>query len=265
MAVTDPGTGDARWMRRFHPAPADAPRLVLLPHAGGSASFFRPLATALAERFDVLTAQYPGRQDRRAEPPIEDLTEYADRIHRALPSDGRPLALYGHSMGALLAFEVARRLEAAGRAPLAVVVSGRRAPSVHREDTVHLRDDSGLIAELRELSATHSSLLADEEVVRMILPALRGDYTAVERWTCPADSVLTAPLLALTGDADRWTGVDDTAAWAAHTTGAFRWEVLDGGHFFVVDHWQRLSGLVSGFVLDALGAVEAPAALGTPA
>ncbi|WP_406208057.1 alpha/beta fold hydrolase [Kitasatospora sp. NBC_01560] len=254
MAVTDPGTGDARWMRRFHPAPAaDTPRVVLLPHAGGSATFFRPLATALAPRFDVLTVQYPGRQDRRAEPRIEDLAEYADHVHRALPTDGRPLALYGHSMGALLAFEVARRLEADGRAPLAVVASGRRAPSVYREDTVHLRDDAGLIAEVRELSATDGSLLADEELVRMILPALRSDYTAVERWVCPPDAVLTAPLLAVTGDADRWTGIEETAAWAAHTTGAFRLEVLGGGHFFIVDHWERLAGLVADFTLDALG------------
>ncbi|MFB7669431.1 thioesterase II family protein [Kitasatospora sp. NPDC056138] len=251
MAETDPGTGDARWMRRFHPAPADAPTLVLLPHAGGAAGFFRTFATALKPRFDVLAVQYPGRQDRRTEPGVEDLAEYADRIHRALPSDGRPLTLYGHSMGALLAFEVARRLEADGRAPLAVVVSGSRAPSVRREGTVHLRDDAGLIAELRELSATHSSLLADEEVLRMILPALRSDYTAVERYTCPPGAVLTSPLLAVTGDADRWTSVEDAAAWSGHTTGAFRLEVLAGSHFFVADHWDRIAGLVSGFALGA--------------
>lgn len=117
------------WLRRFHPPGRDSHRLVVLPHAGGSASFFRPLAAALAPELDVLTVQYPGRQDRRSEKSIEDIGEYADRIHEVLLAEAdRPTALYGHSMGAILAFEVACRLEASGHAPLAVIASGRRAP-----------------------------------------------------------------------------------------------------------------------------------------
>ena len=243
------------WLRRFHRSGSDSTSLVVLPHAGGSASFFRPFSEALSPEFDVLTVQYPGRQDRRSEQRIENISDYADQIHAALrPHAGRPLALYGHSMGAVLAFEVARRLEGSGSTPVAVIASGRRAPSTHRAETVHQRDDDGIVAELRELSGTHANLLADEEIVRMILPALRSDYTAIERYTCPPEHTVSCPILALTGDADERTTIDETDAWRRHTTGRFEREVLAGGHFFIVDHQRRLAELVTDFVRRAGGA-----------
>ncbi|MGF1431357.1 thioesterase II family protein [Kitasatospora sp. LaBMicrA B282] len=236
------------WIRRFHPANDGAPRLVVLPHAGGSASFFRPFSTALSPELEVLTVQYPGRQDRRTEPTIDNVADYADAIHAALqPFADRPLTLFGHSMGAVLGFEVARRLEQSGHAPLGLIASGRRAPSTHREESVHLRDDNGIVAELRTLSGTHGDLLGDEEILRMILPALRGDYTAVERYSCPADRVVSCPILVLTGDEDPRTTLAEAEAWAGHTTAGSRLEVFTGGHFFIVDHQKRLAELVAEF------------------
>ena len=121
------------WIRRYRPAPEAAVRLVCLPHAGGSASYYLPMAQALAPGADVLAAQYPGRQDRYAEPPSESVRELAERIVEAVGGDDRPLALFGHSMGAVVAYEMALQLEAAGRAPVRLFVSGRRAPSALRD------------------------------------------------------------------------------------------------------------------------------------
>ena len=94
----------------------------------------------------------------------------------------RPVALFGHSMGATLGYEVARRLEARGARPLGLFASACRAPSAQRIEYVHQRDDDGLIAALKELSGTDSAVLGDDELLRMVLPAVRGDYTAVETY-----------------------------------------------------------------------------------
>ena len=139
----------ADWIRRYHPAPDAAARMLCLPHAGGSASFFFPMSRDLTPRVEVLAVQYPGRQDRYQEPCLTSVDDFADQIGAALAdlewadgADGeRPLALFGHSLGASVAFELTRRLEAAGRKPAVLFVSGRRAPSRHRTDTVHLRPD----------------------------------------------------------------------------------------------------------------------------
>lgn len=121
---------DGLWMRSYQPAAPSAPKLVCLPHAGGSASFFVPMARELAPRCEVLAIQYPGRQDRYAEPVLETVDELADRLFPVLRRNVEgPVALFGHSMGATLAFELARRFEAAGTVPSALFVSARTAPS----------------------------------------------------------------------------------------------------------------------------------------
>ncbi|WP_406163762.1 MULTISPECIES: thioesterase II family protein [unclassified Streptomyces] len=126
------------WIRRFHPAPEKPIRLVCLPHAGGTASSFFRYSQVLAATADVLTIQYPGRQDRRHEPPLTTVSALVDRIHRALaPYHDRPLFLFGHSMGGVLGFEVARRMEREGRPPSGLIVSGRRAPDIYAADNVH--------------------------------------------------------------------------------------------------------------------------------
>lgn len=226
-----------RWLRRFHPA-ADTPgTLVCFPHAGGSASFYYPVSQALSGAFDVIAVQYPGRQDRLSEPSLGTIDELADRIAPLLrPPAVRLLTLFGHSMGATLAFEVARRLESAGAAPAALFVSGRRAPSRHRDERVHLRDDVGMLAEVRSLSGTESTLLNDDEVVQMILPAIRADYRAAETYRYRPGPPLSCPITAFVGDADPKVTMDEALAWRQHTTAAFTHRVFPGGHFYLIPH-----------------------------
>jgi surfactin synthase thioesterase subunit len=134
---------------------------VCLPHAGGSAPFFLPVASALSPAVDVVALQYPGRLDRRAEPPITDVHTLADRIHDILlRQPPLPVTFFGHNLGAVIAFEAIRRLEDSDRVPVRLFASGRRAPPTHRDESVHLRDDDGIIAEVRRLNGTTSSVLS---------------------------------------------------------------------------------------------------------
>ena len=227
------------WFRRFRPAPDSEVQLICLPHAGGSASFFVPFTRLLAPSVEVVGVQYPGRQDRRAEPLIDDLHELADHVSTLLVSylersPGRPFALFGHSLGAALAFEVVRRLEqSTGPKPVGLIASGRRSPLVHIEETVHLQDDDGLLAEMRRLSGTEMELLDDAEFLQMILPVMRGDYRAIERYRYGGDGPVRTPISVLVGDADPRVSRSDAEAWQGLTGGGFDLRSFPGGHFYL--------------------------------
>ncbi|MEE1773173.1 alpha/beta fold hydrolase [Streptomyces sp. JV185] len=244
---TDDSRETGAWIRRFHPAPEARSRLVCFPHAGGSATYYFSVSRALSPAMDVLAIQYPGRQDRRNEPCIEDIETLADKaVEELAPWGDVPLTLFGHSMGATLAFEVARRLEAAGTHPECVYASGRRAPSRVRDETVHLADDDQLIADIGRLSGTDSAVLGDPEILRMILPAVRSDYKAAETYRYRPGPPLASPVVALVGDDDPQVTVDEADSWRDHTTGPFDLKVFPGGHFFLDQHVPAILDLIRG-------------------
>ncbi|MGW0818707.1 thioesterase II family protein [Streptomyces viridiviolaceus] len=247
MTVRAAETTTSAWIRRFHPAPAAAARLVCFPHAGGAASFYFPVSRALSPDVEVLALQYPGRQDRRTEPCVEDLGILADLITGELGTwCDKPLALFGHSMGATLAFEVARRLERDGVRPCALFASGRRAPSIHRDDRVHLSSDAELLAGMVRLGGTSAQLLEDPELVGAVLPATRADYKALETYRYVPGPALHCPLTVLTGDADDQVNLDEAAAWAEHSEGEFDLEVFPGGHFYLAAQAAAVIAVVRG-------------------
>jgi surfactin synthase thioesterase subunit len=243
---------DQTWIRRFHPRAGStfsagqaygrihtrmsAHTLVCFPHAGGSASSYFPFAAELGGRLEVLAVQYPGRQDRREEEPIDSIPVLADRVFAALCPwlEDDTVAFFGHSMGAIVAYEVARRAEReAGVSPTALIVSGRRAPTCHRQENVHKQDDDGIIAEVRRLSGTDAKLLAYSEMRRMILPALRGDYRAIETYVYEPGPPLTCPIIAFVGKDDPQASIHEVCAWAEHTKAGFGYRVFGGGHFYL--------------------------------
>jgi surfactin synthase thioesterase subunit len=239
-------TLDDVWIRRFHTGPDRATTLVCFPHAGGSASYFAGLSGVLATGHQVLAVQYPGRQDRRHHPLLDTIDELADESYAALePLLDQPVAFFGHSMGAVIAFEVATRMKQRhDPAPAALFVSGRRAPSRHREEEgVHLRDDAGLVTELKSLSGTDPRLL-DPDVVGMILPAMRSDYTAVETYRYRPGPKLDCPIAALIGDADPKADLDEVKAWQDHTSGPFQMHTFVGGHFYLADHRDAVASVI---------------------
>jgi surfactin synthase thioesterase subunit len=235
------------WIRRFHPAP-DAPvRLLCLPHAGGSAPFFHPVSAALAPKVEVLAVQYPGRQDRHREPCVTSLARLADLLLEVLADDlDRPLALFGHSMGASLAFELAGLLEQeAGIEPAVLFVSGRQAPSRPDSNSVHLRGDEELIAEVQRLGGTDARVLADPDLRELVLPTLRGDFRAAETYRPTRAEVLACPISALTGDADPRAREPEVRAWREHTSGDFDLRVFPGGHFYLAEHAPAVIRLIA--------------------
>jgi len=245
MTGSSPGNG--AWVRRFHPAPQAATRLICLPHAGGSSTYYFPMSRALSPEVEVLAIQYPGRQDRRREPCVDDLRVLAGLLApEVLPWLDRPTAIFGHSMGATLGFELALRLADAGVTPHSLFVSGRRAPSTFRDERVHLYSDAEFIADLHRLSGTDPQMFEDEETVRMILPALRSDYRAAEKYRYRESPPLDCPITALIGDDDPQVTRQEAAAWATHTAAGFDLQVYPGGHFFLAQHAAAVLDLVGG-------------------
>ncbi|MEY9840335.1 thioesterase II family protein [Streptacidiphilus sp. EB103A] len=245
--MTDPVLDDV-WIRRFHSAADQAPTLVCFPHAGGSASYFRPWSEALAPRVQALAVQYPGRQDRLHHPRLTSVADFADEAFIALePLMDRPLALFGHSMGAMIAFELGLRMRSRlGMEPSALFVSARRAPSAGKPDgAVHLLPDDQLVTHLHHLSGTDSRILDDESVLRMILPPMRSDYQAIETYLYRPGPPLGCPVVVLVGDDDGTITPSEARSWEAHTTGPFALHVFSGGHFYLAEHQQALADLVT--------------------
>ncbi|WP_181794937.1 thioesterase II family protein [Streptomyces sp. WELS2] len=234
------------WLRSYRPAPEDGDlTLVCFPHAGGSASYFRPLADALAGVAEVLPVQYPGRQDRRAEPPLTSVSRLADEIVAVLGSlSPRRLVLFGHSMGACVAFEVARRIErdsSGGSHDLrGLIASGRTAPPTLRDTKVRFMDDHAVIAEMRRLNGTDDRLLLDDDVIQMIMPAIRGDYLAVESYRYEPGPPLRCPVSVLVGDDDPQVTLAEAEEWRAHTQADFRLRAFPGGHFYLAEQQDRV-------------------------
>lgn len=227
------------WLRRFPRGqvgdPGDAAPMIICPHAGGGASSYRRLAEELAVGADAAVAQYPGRQDRFAEPCPGTIRGYAEGIlPEALTLPG-PVIVHGHSMGGLVAYELARLLEARGATVRLLVVSGANAPQFTEDMPDHPTDEEGLIRHMAQLRGTGEAVLGDRAVLRMVLPAMRADYRAFDAYRDVDRTPLAAPILALGGMSDPGVPVSSLRGWAQRTSGGANVALFPGGHFFIDD------------------------------
>lgn len=252
---------NSTWFRRFTTAAGNGPRLVCFPHAGGSATAYTHLTRTLPADFDVVSVQYPGRQDRYREAPFTTLAALVEAVaeelaHELAADPGRPYALFGHSMGALVAFETARLL-ARGElpGPQRLFLSGRSAPSPRTSAHYQLYDDADVLAEVRRLGGTDQAMLDNPEILEMVLPALLADYRALGTYSWRAGEPLTTAITALTGDRDPMVTVQEARTWREHTSGDFALKVFPGGHFYLVDHIDQVAAAVTeGLLADTTAA-----------
>lgn len=243
--MSDFPVDDELWCRRYRPSRTATARLVCFPHAGGSATFYLPFASALSPDVDVVAIQYPGRQDRRAEQPLTDVDALADQIHDILlRQPPLPVTFFGHSLGALISFETIRRLEASGNPVAHLFVSSRGAPSTHRDESVHLRDDKGILSVVHYLNGTAANVLGNQELMHAALPSLRADYQAAETYRCAPEVTIGCPVTVLTGDADPQTTLSEARAWERHTTSTYTVRTFPGGHFFITEQTDEIIGLL---------------------
>ncbi|WP_245663246.1 thioesterase II family protein [Nocardia inohanensis] len=230
-------TGTA-WLRELRPDPAPHTVLVCFPPGGGSATAYRALAQRFGSGTAVFAVQYPGRQDRLGEPLLTDLTELAERAARDLlgwPKTLR-LAIFGHSMGATVAYEAARRVRAGGRAVDHLIVSGRPAPDSTETGELHRGPDADLISQLELLSnepASVAILREEPGLAELVLPALRADYQAVETYRYVPGDPLDCPITALISSEDPTTTPDEVARWREFTSADFATRTFPGGHFYL--------------------------------
>lgn len=240
------------WLRRFHGGPTPAlgrPLMICFPHAGGAASYFAPLARALAPAVEVWAVQYPGRQDRFGEPCLDTVDALAEGVAAALADPAaevlnRPPAFFGHSMGAVIAYEVALRPVPAR--PTHLFVSARPGPLRARPGDLHRRDDDELWAEVGLLGGTDPLLLADPDLRDMALPALRADYRAIESYRPRPGRLVDCPITALAGADDPSTTPDEIGEWAScGRSPDFELQTHPGGHFYLTDRVTEVAATVT--------------------
>jgi surfactin synthase thioesterase subunit len=206
------------------------------------------LGAAITPDTAVFAVQYPGRQDRLGEPLITDLRELANRIYPELAVGAPRLALFGHSMGATVAFETARRLEKDGQQVIRLFVSGRIAPDATYDGAIHHAPDEEVIAELERLAndpASVAMLRSEPSLAELVLPAVRADYQAVETYRFEPGPALRCDISALLGDADPTVTAEQAGEWARHTDGTFDLATFPGRHFYLDEKVSAVAEFVN--------------------
>ncbi|BCJ50208.1 thioesterase [Actinoplanes sp. NBRC 14428] len=225
----------ARWLLRYSPPDRPVSRLVCLAGAGGSVAVYHPWAAALAPDVEVCAVLPPGRGTRWREQPMTRMAPLVDALSAALCDGGRvPLVLFGHSLGGLIAYEVALRLQDRTDVDLrAVVVAAHRAPGIGSGSVDPGRvTDEQLIRFLEVAGGTPPDLLGDDELRRMVLTALRADFALDAGYRPATDAPVTVPLHVHGGSDDSLVPYADLAAWKAYAAGEFELRTHPGGHFF---------------------------------
>jgi medium-chain acyl-[acyl-carrier-protein] hydrolase len=225
-------------------------RLACVPYAGGGTAVFRGWRLPDVE---LLAVRLPGRENRTHEAPLRSIAQMAEHVAAELPVGGLPLALFGHSMGALVAFEAARRLPRGEAGPLLLIAAGSPSPAVARDtDPLHALDDKQLIARIEEaFGELPAEVKKDRELMQMVLPSLRADLEADETYVYAPGEPLSCPLLVLAGT-DEALDEDALDGWRGQTSGPVTIRHVPGDHFFIRTTPDAVLRLIRDEIADAL-------------
>jgi medium-chain acyl-[acyl-carrier-protein] hydrolase len=213
---------------------------------------FRQWAADADPRLEVAPVQLPGREHRLTEPPCTRLDDLAGRLAEAIqPHLGKPYAIFGHSMGARIGFELAHRLGQAGLSgPVWLFASGCRAPQVPIVERYHQLSEAAFVAKLRALNGTPPEVFATPELLDLVVPILRADFELVETYVYRHRPPLGCPIRVFGGTGDAETGPEQLAAWRVQTRAACPVTLLPGDHFFL--HAER-PALLATIAADLFG------------
>lgn len=241
-ATSDPWTVYAR------PNPQARLRLFCFPYAGGSASIYRSWSAQLPAEVALYPIQIPGRETRLLEQPFTQIDALIPALAQALrPHLGMPFAFFGHSMGALVSFELARYLrDSRAPTPIHLFASGRRAPQIPSADPpIYHLPEAEFLAEVRRYNGTPDDVLENAELMQVVLPALRADFTLLETYAYRPGEPLACAISAFGGLDDHRVSQEALTAWREQTRGAFRMRMLEGDHFFLHSARDQLLGYLS--------------------
>jgi surfactin synthase thioesterase subunit len=243
------------WLRISSPKPDARLRLFCLPYAGGGAMIYRTWHQQLPGDIEVCAVQLPGRENRLREHPFTNLGELVQALlPQLLPYLDKPFALFGHSMGALIAYELAQQLvRQLERMPMYLFVSGRRAPFLPEPELpLHkLPTDDIFLAELqRRYNNIPAPIYEDAELRALFAPLLRADLTLVETYQCQTPTPLPCPIVALGGDSDPLVSLAELQSWHTLTHAAFALHRFQGGHLYLYEQSQALLATITGYLAE---------------
>lgn len=225
----------AKWFLYPSPQPRANVRLFCFPYAGGGTSTFRSWLKTLPNFIEICTAQLPGREGRISEPPYDRLTTMVEAISEAIePHLNKPFAFFGHSMGAMISMDLARALRRKYKTePVHLFVSGRRAPQMPRtrEFTYNLPEPE-FIDELRRLKGTPPEVLDHPELMQLIIPLLRADFSVCQTYEYGPEPPLSCPITVFGGLEDETTR-EELDGWREQTSANCTVRMAPGNHFFL--------------------------------
>lgn len=217
--------------------------LYIFPHAGGDPAYYVPFSRAFSADVNRIAVQYPGKRDQSGLPPLESIPTLADDIFTMMKPAARtedPVAFFGHSMGGMLAFEVALRFQAAGYRVIALFLSACSAPGHIRYKQLESFSDRDMLSMFSKMTGTNPDFLADEEFLVGVLPTLKA-ARAIAGYNCAPETKVSCPIYAYVGDADWIATQEDISPWRDRTTNEFAIRVFPGDHFYLNSNLPELA------------------------
>jgi medium-chain acyl-[acyl-carrier-protein] hydrolase len=244
------------WVKRLKPRPEAKIRLFCFPYVGGGASLFRTWPDDIPAHVEVCSIQLPGREDRLMDPLFTSLTALVETLVAVFTAFlDKPFSFFGHSLGALIAFELACELRRQqGLNPGYLFVSGCAAPHIEDPDPpISGLSDVMFIEELRRLNGTPDVVLQNTALMELLLPMLRADFALYETYHYTADMRLSCPISAFGGLDDRQISIDHIAQWSEYSLEQFTIRMFPGDHFFVHSAQRSVLDAIASDLTQAFG------------